>query len=948
MRVRQRAGSSRASGLLFVAIAAAAALAWVTAGSGAPGDVGWGGFGNTPNQNRHSSLTLITKANVDQLGRLFTVDFRAIDTGARRGQQSYPIISGDRMYLTTNENQVWALDATTGKVLWRWRPDNVAVFNKFGIVANRGLALCDNKLFLLTLDMTIVMLNPSNGELIKRVPISKAVPGATPAYGYSETSAPMCGNHRLVIGAAGSEYGVRGFVMAYHTADLSPAWANPFWTIPPEGTSWRRLSRIVGGGVVWTPTSIDTTTNTLYFGTGSATPLYYPALRPGSNPRADSLISVNLRTGKMNWWQQQMAHNEWSYDTAQPPLVYTGKVGGKTRKVVSVATMEGVWFAYDAKTGRPIYQRVKVIDRTEHPKLQPGKPVVVYPSSLGGVNYSPASYDPKTNYIFNGASETAAIDIQVKLTPTQKKRKRLEGDVFLGLLNGDFGSYLPGWHDYGSVSAINVNTGRRVWKTKTPEPERGGVATTASGLAFAGGGDGTLRAFDVANGKILWHFQVGRQIAAGASIYSVAGKQYIAITAGGTPTSSNGGGVASELHVFTLGASQKESPPPADLPKAQLGGDVPVVQTAPAPNMSPARAAAPQRVKAKRHVSAMTALGEAKITTQPPVAVRPWNANSSNVQNMFGRVRIGGNPVVGATLRVDGYGLPVATGPLGGFSYPADISIARRHVVKVVGLGRAKVKGRALTAGEKAALLGTEAGFNTGYRISGVRVSKQEGGTFLVTGRVTDSAGNRPLSIGLYTYQLTGTITDVDGKPVQGAVVVARTNDRDFWTFSSPSDANGHYTSFFHASDESDADPVPLSIGVALGAISYGGNLGTSTTFARNKSAKLDIKLGRGTAYTLGKPEAVGGAIYEGLVVGVTGPQGVVKPIAERWPDAKGNFSMLLPASTRGQTLRFWENQRQFFSTFAQVPGGKVDLRTWPEKLGASASRGISKLVVPR
>ena len=123
------------------------------------------------------------------------------------------------------------------------------------------------------------------------------MPGASSNYGYSETSAPICANHRLVVGAAGSEYGVRGFVMAYHT-DLTPAWPNPFWTIPPEGTSWRRFARLAGGGVVWTPTSIDTSTNTLYFGTGSATPLYYPAFRPGPNPRTDSLIAVNLATGR--------------------------------------------------------------------------------------------------------------------------------------------------------------------------------------------------------------------------------------------------------------------------------------------------------------------------------------------------------------------------------------------------------------------------------------------------------------------------------------------------------------------------------------------------------------------------------------------------------------------------------------------------------------------------
>ena len=138
--------------------------------------------------------------------------------------------------MTTNDDNVFALNATTGAVKWRWQPDNVAVFRNFGIVANRGVALCDGHVFVLTLDMTIVSLDPATGKLERRVPIAKAVPGASSSYGYSETSAPICANHRLIVGAAGSEYGVRGFVMAYHT-DLTPAWPNPFWTIPPAGTS---------------------------------------------------------------------------------------------------------------------------------------------------------------------------------------------------------------------------------------------------------------------------------------------------------------------------------------------------------------------------------------------------------------------------------------------------------------------------------------------------------------------------------------------------------------------------------------------------------------------------------------------------------------------------------------------------------------------------------------
>src|SRR5262249_22889547 len=191
--------------------------------------------------------------------------------------------------------------------------------------------------------------------------------------------------------------------------------------------------------------------------------------------------------------------------------------------------------------GQPISQCVKVIDRHEHPTLRPGKAVAVYPSSIGGLNYSPASFDPDTNYIYNAAAETAAIDVQSQLTPTQKKRKFTLGDVFLGLQNGNFGTLLPGWKDHGSIIAIDVNSRKRVWRFDTPEPERGGVTTTAGGVGFAGGGDGVLRAFDTKSGKVLWTFQTGAPIAAGASVYSVDGKQYVAITVGGTPTSSNGG-----------------------------------------------------------------------------------------------------------------------------------------------------------------------------------------------------------------------------------------------------------------------------------------------------------------------------------------------------------------------------------------------------------------------
>src|SRR5205085_5813841 len=202
----------------------------------------------------------------------------------------------------------------------------------------------------------------------------------------------------------GSDYGVRGFVMAYHS-DLTPAWPSPYWTIPPDGMDWRRAGRYVGGGTNWNPATIDPKTNTVYVTTSNPSPIFAPQTRPGANPRTDSIVALDLATGRQKWWQQQLAGDQWGYSTTQPVLLYDAKIGGLKRRVVSVATKEGTWWMYDAKTGVPIHEHVQLILQLEHPSLQPGKPVRVYPSSLGGLNYSPSSYDPTTGYVINNQAE---------------------------------------------------------------------------------------------------------------------------------------------------------------------------------------------------------------------------------------------------------------------------------------------------------------------------------------------------------------------------------------------------------------------------------------------------------------------------------------------------------------------------------------------------------------
>ena len=227
---------ARATGLL--ALLALVVLHGATASRTVGASVNWLNFGNTANENRYSPLTQITPDNVSQLGRVFTFDLNKVVPGIKKGQQSYPIVVDGTIYVTSGDDQVFAVNGVTGAPIWQYAPDNVGTFKNYGIVVNRGVSYCDGKLFLLTLDMTLVALDPATGKQLGRVAIGHAVPGAYANYGYSETSAPICANHTVVIGAAGSDYGVRGFVMAYHT-DLTPAWANPFWIIPPAGTEWR-------------------------------------------------------------------------------------------------------------------------------------------------------------------------------------------------------------------------------------------------------------------------------------------------------------------------------------------------------------------------------------------------------------------------------------------------------------------------------------------------------------------------------------------------------------------------------------------------------------------------------------------------------------------------------------------------------------------------------------
>ena len=885
---------------------------------------------------RHSPLTAISPANAAQLGRAYTVDFKKLDPGIKIGEQSYPVAIDGQLYVTTNDDNVFRIDGATGKVVWQFKPSDSGVFKNFGIVANRGVTYCDGKLFLLTLDMHINALSPADGHLIKRVTIAHDVPGAGSNYGYSETSTPTCANHRLVFGAAGSEYGTRGFVMAY-TTDLTPAWPSPYWTIPPEQQSWRAASRIIGGGNVWTPVTIDASTNTVYFGTGSATPLYFPSVRPGPNPRTDSLIAVDLQTGQTKWWQQLITGNQWAYDVSQPPLVYDGKVGGKTQHVVSVASMEGVWFAFDAATGKPFHQRVKVVDRVEHPSLQPGKPVTVYPSSIGGLNYSPASYDPSTNYVFNAAAETAAQLVQQELTPAQKRNKFILGACSSACRTAPSDRSSPA----GTTMARSApSTCRRAGASgSSPRPSRSAegwprrLPASASRAEVTGCCAHSISRPEPSSGRS----RPARRSPRGRPCSRSARRN----------TSPSPSAARRRLRAAARRRSSRSSRSEVRRPRrrrpssrrwcrARRGARTPIRSRV--TSRGPPRTPAPTRA---------SSAGAGRIVTQSGLFIQEWDAASQNSEIVTGHVLLRGKPVSGVGIRVGNYPLRTLTDSSGKFSYRVDTTLPRRHVASVASVKRAKLDGRALSSADQAAVLGLHNGFSVGYQISGLHTSRGSGGNVVLTGRAVFASGKAVPPVALYTYQLSGTVTDSSGKPVYGAVVVSRTQDRDFWTFSKPTDRNGHYTSFFAASDELGDDPVALSVQVASGSVSFSSGATATVKFSALKSAALDIKLPSTPTgvMALPTPSSYEGAIYEGLVLGVSGAHGMIRPLSASWPDRNGRFRLTLPASARGQKLQVWEALGQFFSSFPATPGGRFDMKSYPAQMLQRYPQGMASIV---
>lgn len=491
-------------------------------------------------QTRHVPHKKITKDNVDKLGIVWQKDLTDWDEKVPNAQQDYPVVKDGVMYVTSAKNYVFAMDAGSGKKLWEWKPPKKVLKHindsKWqSNVASRGVAVAKGNVFVLITDNRIAKLDAKTGKLKKMNKFWDYVPSLTMENRHYESMAPMYYKGNIYVGSSGGDNGARGYVMAFKASNLKPAWDKPFWTIPPKGKKWRKNGKYTGGGSVWTPMSFDPETDMMYFATGNPSPDFFDEKRPGKNPYTDSVVALDSKTGEMKWAGSEMEHDVWDYDAGATPMILKAKVDGEKRKIVVEGGKNGKWYAWDAKSGKTIYDGVPFVKiKHSKPPTKKGKTKLHWPGTLGGENYATETYDPKTNTVLIPGIEKPSKALAAKdQSDIEKDNNTFPGTKLLPTPK----NIKP----YGNITAIDVNTGKKKYQIKTNKPMRGGFTSTASGLAFYGELDGKVHALDIKNGKLIWSMKSGgKNIKMAPSIYVHEGKEYMAVITGGTKVTAYG------------------------------------------------------------------------------------------------------------------------------------------------------------------------------------------------------------------------------------------------------------------------------------------------------------------------------------------------------------------------------------------------------------------------
>ncbi len=460
-------------------------------------------------------------------------------TDVKESLETSPIVVDGVMFVTTSYSHVYAIDAKTGALLWHYNHKMGPITTYCCGPNNRGVQVLGGLVYLATLDSKLVALNAKTGEVVWKTDI------ADPELGYSETMAPTVVKDKVLIGTNGGEYGIRGFVRAYDAKTGKLVWN--FDTVPENSVGvWatkdatgRDMHRDIQaekdqlaktgdpykklGGGVWQNPAIDLKTNRIYFVVGNPSPDLDGASRPGDNLYTDSLVSLDLDTGKYVCHFQYIAHDVWDLDAVSPAVLVDVKdKNGKTIPGVIHAGKTGHIYVHDRKDCSLIRFSEAMVPQENMWVLPTKEGARMLPGANGGVELSPIATDP-------GQDLAYAINLHQPMHYRVESSPYPNGKLWLG---GAF-TAIPGEKQSGNITAVDYNTGKIKWQVKTPEPMIGGILATAGGLVFTGEGNGKFAAYNSSNGKELWNFHAGAGVNAPPSSYMVGGKQYVVVGAGG-------------------------------------------------------------------------------------------------------------------------------------------------------------------------------------------------------------------------------------------------------------------------------------------------------------------------------------------------------------------------------------------------------------------------------
>jgi quinohemoprotein ethanol dehydrogenase len=531
--------------------------------SAAPATLEWSQYGGDPRGTRYSPAASITTANAASLRLAWS-----FHTGVSAGNTSFeatPVVAGGRLYISAPDDEVFALDPSSGRRLWRYKPTLGPDALPNGV--NRGVAYGDGRVYIATLDARVIALDAATGrQLWQRQLI-------TAGHMYYVSAAPLYDRGRVVVGIAAGEQEIRGFVAALDARTGRETWR--FHTVPAPGETggdtWLADgSYLHGGGPVWMNPVADPASNSIIFAVGNPSPDFNGSTRPGLNLFANSIVAVRADTGALAWYFQEVHHDLWDTDPASPPLLIDLRQGGgKTLPAVIEASKTGWLYVLDRRSGRPLAPTPErpaphgpswqhAWPTQPEPRSEPfappcpapglyaheacifappsDTPTLAAPGQLGGSAWSPVAYSPRTGLAYISANDYPMIR---STTPSAHAFSRAPQP-------------LPTVPRRGSLVGYDVATGRVAWRDRLAGTSLayGGSAVTAGDIVFSGESAGFFDARDARTGRLVWRYHTGAGADAAPAVYSAGGREYVAVAAGGNSVINSTRG--DTLAVFAL------------------------------------------------------------------------------------------------------------------------------------------------------------------------------------------------------------------------------------------------------------------------------------------------------------------------------------------------------------------------------------------------------------